>query len=201
MTSQTFGSGRAKRIFLKIGIAVLLAFLFAVLGTISGLGYHRNSLVQLYFQIHPNLGYADATISFSATYDPLLYPFYWIKETGYVNGTYSFQYIPSSYGPGEFSGGNYGLKPSDRYDDYTIRMITWGFWANLITLLFATVLVEAAKARILYIAMFFGLLGFFVAVLPGMIVGLVIGGVVLWFITFRLPKDNVLSRFWYSLWE
>jgi hypothetical protein len=184
-----------------MAIAVLLAFLFAMLGIISGLGYHRNSLEQLYFQIHPTLGYADATISFSATYDPLLYPFYWIKGMGYENGTFSFQYIPNSYGPGEFSGGNYGLKPSDRFDDYTMRMILWGFWANLIALLFVTVFIEAAKARILYIAMFFGLFGFFVDVLPGMIAGLVIGVVVVWFITFKLPKDNVLSRFWYSLWE
>lgn len=201
MGSPTLQGRRITRVLMKLAIAVLLALLFGVLGTVSGLGYHRNLIEERDFVVHTQLGYADASISFSATYDPLLFPFYWIKGTGYIKGNYSLILLPSSLGPSEFSTGIYGLGPSDRYGDYTMQMLLWGFWANLIILLFFTVTIEAARARVLYLAFILGLLGFFVATIVGMLVGLAIGVAVILFITIRLPKDNMLSRFWYSLWE
>jgi hypothetical protein len=178
-----------------------MALLFALLGLSGGLGYSLHSLEQLSFVPHNRLGYADVEISFSATYDPLLYPFYWLTRNGYVNGTFSLIYVPEAVGGGEFGGPIWGLKPSDRYDTYTIQMITWGFWANLVILLFITVLIEIVRARAFYITMLSGILGFYIAELLGMLTGLVAGVALGLYIMLKLPKDNVLTRFWNSLWQ
>jgi hypothetical protein len=185
---------------MKMGLAILMALLFAVLGLIGGLGYHVLSLQQLSFYPHDILGYADATISFSAIYNPILYPFYWIVRSGSISGNFSLMYLPEAR-VGEFLSPVWGLKPSDRYDYYTIQMVTWGFWSNLICLLFITVLIEVASARALYLAMLSGILGFYVAEVFGMLTGLVAGCAVVYYLTFKLSKDNVLLRFWHSLWE
>jgi hypothetical protein len=192
---------RVKRVLTRLAIAVLMGLLFVILGLSEGLGYSVSRLDQVSFVTHDQLGYADAVIDFSATYDPLLYPFYYIKGAGYVNGTFSLIYIPESYGPGEFGGARWGLKPSDRYETYTIQMITWGFLPNLVILLFVSVLIEVAKARALYITMFIGILGFYTASLIGMLIGLIVGVAVGLFIMFRLPKDNIVIRFWNSIWQ
>lgn len=110
-------------------------------------------------------------------------------------------YVPETIGGGEFGGPIWGLKPSDRYDNYTIQMITWGFWANLVILLFITVLIEIARVRAFYITMFSGISGFYIAELLGMLTGLVVGLALGLYMMFKLPKDNVLTRFWVSLWE
>lgn len=178
-----------------------MAFLLAVLGLVGGMGYHLFQLKQLSFIIHNDQGYADARIVFSATYDPLLYPFYWFTRNGYINGTFSLTYVPEAYSPGEFGGPIWGLKPSDRYENYTLQMITWGFWANLIILLFVTVMIEVGSARTLYLTLFSGILGFYVAELLGMIIGFAAGLILVLYIMFRLPKNNVLARFWSALWQ
>jgi hypothetical protein len=185
----------------KGALAVLMAFLFAMLGLVGGLGYHLNHIQELSFTRHENLQFADANISFSATYDPLLYPFYWMTRNGYINGTFAVIYVPTSDYPGEFGGPNWGLGPEDRYDYYTILMTTWGFLPNLLALLFVTIILEVVKARALYIAAFLGMLGFYIGMLPGMFAGLAVGSVVTWFVMFRVSKDNRLIRFWNSLWE
>lgn len=201
MNSAPFSSMRSRRIFLRLVIPVSMTLLFVVLGVIGGLGYRVNSIKELSFV--PHAGYADSVISFSATYNPLLYPFYWIKGMGYINGTFSLMLIPiSGYSAEtEFPAPVWGLKPSDRYDDYIDQMITWGFYGDLIVLFLISLLIEAAKARMLFMAMLFGILGFYVAVVPGMLVGLIVAVTILLFIRFMLPRDNLLSRFWYSLWE
>jgi hypothetical protein len=185
----------------KCALAVLMAFLFAILGLVGGVGYHLNHLKELSFFPNDQLEFADATISFSATYNPLLDPFYWLTRNGYVNGTFAVVYVPTSESPGEFGGPMWGLGPQDRYDYYTVLMTTWGFLPNVLTLLFVTILLEAARARALYIALFSGVLGFYEGMLPGMFAGLVVGSVLTWFVMFRLSKDNLLVRFWNSLWE
>ena len=68
-------------------------------------------------------------------------------------------------------------------------------------LFFITVLIETARARALYITMFSGILGFYLAELLGMLTGLVAGLILSLLIMFRLPKDNILFRFWYSIWQ
>lgn len=201
MTSEAFEGRRITRVLRKFAIAVVMALLFALLGLSGGLGYRLHSLEQLSFVPHDQLGYADVDISFAATYDPLLYPFYWFTRNGYINGTFSLIYVPEALGPGEHGGPVWGLKPSDRYETYTIQMITWGFWPNLIILFFITVLIETARARALYITMFSGILGFYLAELLGMLTGLVAGLILSLLIMFKLPKDNILFRFWYSIWQ
>jgi len=178
-----------------------MAFLLALLGTVGGLGYNLNHLQELSFVRHEDLEYADATISFSATFNPLLFPFYWLTRNGYINGTFAVVYVPESSSVSEFGGARFGLGPQDRYDYYTILMTTWGFLPNLLTLLFVTILLEAAKARALYLALFSGVLGFHFGMLPAMFAGLVFGSVLTWFVMFRLSKENLLVRLWNSLWE
>jgi hypothetical protein len=178
-----------------------MALLFAVIGLVGGVGYHLNRLQELSFAPDQHLDYANATVSFSATFNPLVYPFYWFTRNGYVDGSFYLVYFPEAYGPGEFGGARWGLKPSDRYDYYTITMITWGFWLNLLTLLFIMILIEAEGARILYLTLFSGILGFYFAQLLGVLAGLAVGLLLVLFLVFKLPKDNVLFRFWNSLWE
>jgi hypothetical protein len=185
-------STRSVRVLRKFAVALLVALLFAVLGVIGGLGYRLNHLQELSFEVHEDEEWANATVSFSATYNPLLYPFYWLTRNGYINGTFSFVYVPMSDYPGEFGGPVWGMKPQDRYDYYTIEMTTWGFWPNLLTLLFITVLVEVASVRALYVALFSGILGFYVVALSGMLVGLTVGLVFVLFMVFKLRRPNIL---------
>jgi hypothetical protein len=189
------------RILRKSAVAILMAFVLALLGLIGGLGYHLNHLQELSFVRHQIAGYADATISFSATYNPLLLPFYWISRNGYVDRNFSLIYVPEGNGPGEFGGPMWGLGPKDHYDYYTIVMTTWGFWPNLLILLFATVFIEVARARALYIALLLGSLGFYVGLLFGMFAGLAVGVFFAWFTMFKLSRNNIAVKFWRSLWE
>jgi hypothetical protein len=185
----------------KLGIAIALALVFALIGLNPDVGFRVHSLAQLSFLTHNQLGYADADVNFSATYNPLLFPFYWVTGNGFVNGTFAIIYYPESVGAGDFAVPVWGYKPSDRYEQYTIEMTTWGFWPNVIILLLVTVFIEAARARVLYFALFSGILGFYFAELYGMVIGLVVGVILGLFIKFKLPKDNRITRFWYSLWE
>jgi hypothetical protein len=178
-----------------------MALLFAVLGLFGGLGYRVNHLQELSFIPNDQLEFANATISFSATYDPVLDPFYWLTRNGYVNGTFSVVYVPTSDYPGEFGGPVWGLKPEDRYDYYTTQMTSWGFLPNLFVLLFITILVEVGKVRALYVAVFSGVLGFYVDVAVGTLVCFTVGLVLTLFIMFKASKHNLLARFWGSLWK
>lgn len=192
---------RVVRFLWKSAVAIGMAVFLALLGLFGGLGYRVSHLQELSFHPNDQLEFANATISFAATYDPFLDPFYWFTGNGHINGTFSVIYVPTSDNPSEFGGPYWGEKPEDHYDYYTTQMSSWAFLPNLSVLLFVTILIEVAKVRALYLALFLGIMGFYVDVAVGALVGFAVGLVFICFIMFKAPKDNVLSRFWDSLWR
>jgi len=145
--------------------------------------------------------FAIASFNCDITYDPALFPFYWVVGAGRLSGNFSMMFFPEGYSPGEFGGPVWGLKPQDRFDAYVTKMVIWGSIANLISLLFITLAVEAVGKRVLYLIIFGGMIGFAVASTIGGFVGLFSGTFAVAYITFKLPKENSLKRFWESLWE
>jgi hypothetical protein len=172
------------RIFRKLVVAVLVAFLFALLGTFYGLGYHVNSIQELSFQRTSTFwaeDYAAATFECDMTYNPLLCPFYWIAGNGHVNGNFSIIYQPEYARHQDLESHDtwstpfYGTNPSSRYFEYVMAISYWGILPNLITLLFLTIMVEIVGRRILYMFIFCGILGFYPLGLIGVLVGMMIG--------------------------
>lgn len=75
-------------------------------------------------------------------------------------------------------------------------MTTWGIVPNFIVLLFRTIIIEAFGQRLLYIILLSGIIGFIVAGIMGTVVGLIAGVIFNLIYKFKLPKDNVLARYW-----
>ncbi|MGB9778483.1 MAG: hypothetical protein ACPLW8_03670 [Candidatus Bathyarchaeales archaeon] len=167
------------------------------------IGFHVYDIKELYFKPNPQLGYADAAFSCDILFNPLTHPFYWISPdvNGHIIGNFSTRYVPEGYGGGEFSGPRFPLWPKQRYDYYITIFEVWGLYQNMLVLFFIAITIEILKLRIVYIAYFCGILGFAVAQLIGMFIGVIVGSIVVIYIKRRLPSDNVLVNFWRSLWE
>jgi hypothetical protein len=185
----------------KIVFALAMAGLFIVLGIVTGFGYHVNSIRQLSFVTHSQYGYADATFYCDITFNPILYPTYWLGGRGHTVGNFTMLYIPESYRPGEFGGANWGAGPESHYSTYIMYVVTSEFNFNLIYCFLVPFLVEIAGSREVYIALLSGVVGFAVATVIGLFVGLLIGTVLALFVLFRLSRTGVLERFWRSLTE
>ena len=189
------------RVIRKIVIALAMAGLFIVLCIISGVGYHVNSIRQLSFVTHSQYGYADATFYCDITFNPILFPTYWLKGQGHTVGTFSMLYVPESYAPGEFGGANWGTGPESHYVTYIMYVVTSEFGLNLIYCFFVPFLVEIVGSREVYIALLSGLVGFAVGTIIGLFIGLVVGTVLALFVLFKLSRTGVFARFWRSLTE
>ncbi|MCJ7423322.1 hypothetical protein MUP01_03530 [Candidatus Bathyarchaeota archaeon] len=194
---------KAIRVGKRIGLTIGFTLLLALLGLFSNLGYHVYSLKQVSFVKHSQLGYADATVECDILYNPLLYPFYWFTPnmTGRQSGVFVITYYPETYGSGDSARPRWGYRPEDRYENYMTTLTSWGFYPNLLILCFFPFMIEIARSRLLYLIIIFGVGGFAVATLVGMGVGLVTGLGIFLFLRFRVPSDNILARFWSSLWE
>lgn len=160
----------------KFIVALLVAFLFTALGLFSGLGYRVNSIEETSFAPTRN-GYANAVFECDMTFNPILYPFYWITRNGQVNGQFSMIYLPDSYVTyRDLQSGDtwghavYGV-PWDRYADYVMFLTTWGTLPNLLTILFFTIFIEIVGKRSIYIILLCGILGFYAMSLIGLLVG------------------------------
>lgn len=194
------------RVFLRLAFAVVMAVFLVFLGTFEGVGYQVHRIQELSFVPNYNYGYADAAFTFDATYNPILFPFYWLVGQGHVSGNFSMKYLPQGYETGEYGGPIYGQKPEDRYGNYASYMATWGTLANLIIFLVVTVSIELLKHRILYALLFFGIAGFAVAGVVGVVGGLVLGVFAVLYLLktgFRFPmaglRGHILKRIAYSL--
>ncbi|MDH7564420.1 MAG: hypothetical protein QHH24_06050 [Candidatus Bathyarchaeota archaeon] len=185
--------------FVRFGVAILLALGLLLLGLFEGVGYHLYFIRETSFIPHNQLGYADASFSIDLMYNPVLYPLYWLMGNGHINGTYSTIYLPEGYGAGEFSGPRWGLWGKERQDAYIIQMLSWGSLLNLLFLAIITVSIEIVGKRCLYLVLGFGIFGFAAFELVGMAVGMVLGSVAVASLLRR--PDNVVFRFWRSLWE
>lgn len=179
----------------KFIVAVLMALLLMLLGIFGKVGYYVHHIEELSFTRYYGLGYADATFSCDITFNPILYPFYWMMEKGHISGNFSTIYFPEACSPGEFGHPIWPTSPSDRYPEYILQIVTWGILPNLLILFNITVAIEIVGRRTVYLLLFCGILGFFFAELLGTIIGLIAGA----FLTLKM--NNKLVQLWHSLWK
>jgi len=176
-----------------------MTLLFLLLGLFGGLGYHVSSVKEVSF-VPNNFGlYADAVFQCDITFNPVLYPFYWVVGAGHLEGNFSMVFIPEGLMPGEYGGPVWG-RPATRADIYVTRVITWGTIGNAVLLLVLAIFIEVIGKRVLFLAIFTGTLGFRFGGLAGALGGLCMGAFVIAYVL-RKPEDNVLERFWRSLWD
>jgi hypothetical protein len=184
----------------RVFFAGLMTVLLGLLGLFGGLGYHLYGLKEVSFTTHDRLGYADASFKINLTYNPVLYPAYWLIGRGSINGTYSILASPLSYSPGESVRPNWGLSRQDRADQYLINMLVWGMPLNLLALFSVAIAIEIVRERGLYFVLFGGLLGFNIQEMQGVIVGGVAGALVA-LTLLKLRPNNPIVTYWRSLWS
>jgi len=187
-------------IFRKLIYATAFTFFLALLGIFSGLGYRVHHIEELSFIPHSRLGYADVVFNCDMIYDPVLYPLYWMVGSGHISGNFSIMYLPEGYYPGEYGGPVWGYHARERYDAYISDMLSWGMLLNLFILFNIAIVIEIVEKRSLYLVLFCGILGFFVAEILGVIIGMIVSALAL-FMMLKFWSDNFIVRFWYSLWE
>jgi len=186
----------------KLLIALGMTFLLFLLGLFGGIGYDVQALSEVSRDYtYSSYGFLLVVFYCDITYNPVLYPFYWIQGSGHLAGNFSTAYVAESVSPGERGVPQFGLSPTQRLDVYLTRMLTWGLAANLALLFALAIAIEIVQKRILYLAVFISSLGFAFASLAGWIVGLCIGAISVGYVLLKLPKDNTLERFWDSLWD
>jgi hypothetical protein len=201
MTYSSSLKGKLLNLIKKIILALGIAFLFTFLGLYGGIGYQVNSINEIYFYPHNNLGYADACFYCDIYLNPIIYPSYWLKGIGHIAGNFTIMYLPESYYPGEFGGPIWGLSERGRYEYYIMYIITGATYSDLLIIFLIGIGIEAIEKRSLYLVLFAGIIGFAAGGISGTLIGLGLGVTTALIIMFVLSKDNILSRVWYSLWE
>lgn len=198
--------------------AVAVAFLLALLGVFSSVGYHVYSIEGVSFAPNFDYGYVQVRFGLDAVHNPLLYPYYWLNGKGRVLGNFSMAYFVegwSEWGPrheskGEWSGNRqstpgfpapHGLSPEERRERFILLMTTWGILPNLVFLLLVAAVIEVVSERLLYLTLFAGIVGFTLAGIDGMLVGLIAGGAFNIIYRLKLPEDNALARCWHYIWR
>jgi len=179
-----------------------MALLLFLLGLYGGLGYNLQSLEEVSRDYSfSSSGFLAVVFYCDITYNPILYPFYWLQGAGHLSGNFSTIYWSEGYSPGERGSPQFGLGPKQRLDVYLTRMLTWGVAGNLSLLFLLAVSIEIVGKRVLYFIVFISSLGFALASFLGWIAGLCVGAISVWFVLLRMPKNNFLERFWNSLWD
>lgn len=186
------GTRRSKLIRLssRFVFALAMALLLALLGTLQGTGYHVHEIEELSFIPNYRYGYADAVFKLKATYDPIVYPLYWVLGKGQVSGEFSMVYLAEGYERSEWGPAIFGNTPEDHFGRYISFMVTWGTLANFGFLLLITIIMEILKRRVLYAPLLVGVCGFSVAGINGMLIGLPIGAIAA---AFALKKRYTLD--------
>jgi len=179
-----------------------MTFLLFLLGLLGGIGYNVQALNEVSRDYtYSAYGFMLVVFYCDITYNPVLYPFYWLQGSGHLAGNFSMAVFSEGLSPGERGVPQFGRSPAQRLDYYLTRMLTWGAIANLVLLFMFTIAIEIVQKRIFYLVVFASSLGFTFASLVGWIVGLCIGAISVGYVLLRLPKDNTLEEFWHSLWE
>lgn len=168
-----------------------MALLFTLLSLFNNVGYHINSMEEL--SHNPRNGYVDVDFSFDATYSPLLRPLNWIMGKGHIHGNFSITYYTKVWQEIFIVR---SLSAEERSEGFMLSMTAWGIIPNLIVLLFLTIIIETIRQRQLYVALFSGVIGFVAAGIPGTIAGFAVGMVFNLIYKHKLPKNNILARYW-----
>jgi hypothetical protein len=184
----------------KLIFAVAIAFFLVLLGLFDGLGYHAQ-IKEISFTRYSDMNFAFATFNCNILYNPVLFPFYWLKGSGHLDGNFTHIFVAESYEPGEYGGPIFPMTPKARTDTYITKMVTWGTAENLVLLLALTLLIEALGKRSLYLVFFSTTICFAIASVIGAIVGVFLGAFAVGYILFRMSPESPLRRFWQSLWE
>jgi len=188
----------SKRLLIALGMALFLL----LLGLYGGLGYSLQSLEEVSRdRSFMSSGFMPVVFYCDITYNPILYPYYWLQGSGHLSGNFSIIYWAEGYSPGERGSPQFGVSPTQRLDFYLTRMLTWGLAINLALLFALATAIEIVQKRILYLVVFISSLGFAFASLAGWIVGLCIGAFSVSYVLIKMPRNNNLEEFWRSLWE
>jgi hypothetical protein len=174
----------ARRLSIAIGVAMLLF----LLGIFNGVGYNINSISER-ITPSPDRTFADVYVFFDATYNPLLYPFYWLTGMGHISENFTSSY-PLFIRPNTIPYGFGWLTQQERYDSYTTYMATRSIYGNLATLLLVTVVIEAAKQRLLYVVLFSGVVGFWAGGVLGTFIGLLLGSIAITAYKLKFANTN-----------
>jgi hypothetical protein len=186
-----------KRLSIAIGVAMLLF----LLGIFNGVGYSINSISE---NISPSSdsAFANVSVSFDATYNPILHPFYWLTGMGHTSENITgilpvgqiptplHGYHPPTPSPGKLSFGRSWLSQQERYDSYTIYMALRGMYGNLATLALVAVIIEAVKQRLLYVVLFSGVVGFWAGGVLGTFIGLLLSSIAITVYKLKFAKAN-----------
>jgi hypothetical protein len=183
-----------KRLSIAIGVAMLLL----LLGIFNGVGYSINSISE---SISPSSdsAFADVSVSFDATYNPILHPFYWLTGIGHTSENITgilpvgqtSSPLPSYHPPTHHRStpsGRGWLTQQERYDSYTMYMATRSVYGNLASLLLVAVIIEAVKQRLLYVVLFSGVVGFWAGGVLGTFIGLLLSSIAI--AVYRLKFAN-----------
>ncbi|MDH7476915.1 MAG: hypothetical protein QHH17_00840 [Candidatus Bathyarchaeota archaeon] len=81
-----------KNVAKTLGFALIMAVFLVFLGLFEGVGYRVYSVKEVSFVPHTRLGYADVIFHCNATFNPILYPYYWLAGYGNVNADFYFLY-------------------------------------------------------------------------------------------------------------
>jgi hypothetical protein len=197
-----FRVGAAKALK-KIILAILIAFFLALLGLFGNLGYHVNSANES-IKTYSNTDYMDLTISLDMTFNPLLYPFYWLMGNGHLSENKSGiiaipqsaqQALPSYHPPSHHRNAGptfaYLTSKEDRLETFTLIVATREVMWNLVSLLTITIAIELTKERLFYLVLLFGIIGFYFGAIVGMVAGLIVGAILAILRKFRLTKFNI----------
>jgi len=194
---------RIPRSVRRLALGLAMGFLLVLLGVFNTIGYHVYLIDEVAVdRTYASQGYLLGTVRIDMVFNPILYPFYWLKSLNRINGTFFLVYYADGFGgEGQPGGARFPWREEGRYEGYLSSFTTWGFFPNMGILLAAAILIEFAHAKAVYIALFTGILGFTFAVLYGLIVSVIIGGGLAFYFKFRVSRDNAILRFWHSLWE
>lgn len=206
--------------FRRMIFALSMTLLFIFLGLFNDLGYHVHSLEEISFTANTDyqIGQNVANMVFEATYNPLLFPSNWLSGRGSFAGNFSVIYVGQGPGPhdlpmgevprigrgaagGAFQPRSHMPTPEIRREDFVLSMALTALPKNFLLLLSVAIIMEIFGQRLLYIAFFSGILGFFAAGIAGTIVGLIIGVTVTIFCKLKLPKNNIITESWNNIWK
>lgn len=210
MTMHSYSRASAVKVFKRAILAILMAFFLAFLGLFSNLAYHVNSANES-IKSSPYSDYMDVTMSLDMTFDPLLYPFYWLTGNGHLSenqsGIVALPEPAQPPRPGYHPPSHHrNLDPifpftttkEERLETFIMIVATREAVWNFVSLLLVTAVIEIAKERLIYWVLFSGILGFCFGAITGMIGGLIVGTILAILYRFKLAKFNSITKIFFS---